>query len=47
VADLPAGGRRLHQAASGLRLTVKSGEIIAQDGVLTGARPGGLVRLGA
>jgi N-acyl-D-aspartate/D-glutamate deacylase len=47
VADLPAGGRRLHQAASGLRCTVKNGEIIAQDGVLTGARPGGLVRLGA
>jgi N-acyl-D-aspartate/D-glutamate deacylase len=44
VADLPAGGTRLLQAASGYDLTIKSGVAIAEDGVLTGARPGRLQR---
>ena len=44
VYDLPAGGRRLVQRAQGIRATVVSGEVIYQDGVATGARPGRLVR---
>ncbi|MEZ4470215.1 MAG: amidohydrolase family protein [bacterium] len=46
VADLPAGGKRLLQFADGYRATVVSGQIIARDGQLTGARPGRLVRAG-
>lgn len=46
VADLPAGGRRLMQHADGYIATLVSGEVIAQGGVLTGARPGRLVRVG-
>lgn len=46
VADLPAGGRRLLQDAEGYRATLVSGQIIAQDGVLTGKLPGRLVRAG-
>ncbi len=42
--DLPAGGRRLDQTADGYVATVVSGEIIAQNGAPTGARPGKLVR---
>ncbi len=44
VADLPAGGTRLMQAADGYIATIKRGEVIAADGVLTGARPGRLQR---
>lgn len=43
-ADLPAGGRRLDQRADGYVATIVSGEIIAQNGVPTEARPGRLVR---
>ncbi|MEH3136951.1 MAG: amidohydrolase family protein [Mycolicibacterium neoaurum] len=43
-ADLPAGGRRLDQAAEGYVATIVSGEIIAEHGVPTAARPGRLVR---
>ncbi len=46
VADLPAGGRRLLQDVVGYRATVVSGQIIARDGVYTGARPGRVVRGG-
>ena len=46
VSDLPAGGRRLLQFADGYRATIVSGEIIAQDGELTGKYPGRLVRVG-
>jgi N-acyl-D-aspartate/D-glutamate deacylase len=46
VYDLPAGGRRLLQAASGYRYTIKRGEVVFQDGVATGAMPGGLIRGG-
>ena len=44
VHDLPAGGRRLMQSSSGYRFTIKSGEVTVQDGELTGARPGSLLR---
>ena len=46
VADLPAGGRRLLQDATGYRATIVSGRVIAENGRLTGERPGTLVRLG-
>ncbi len=42
--DLPAGGRRLDQTADGYVATIVSGEIIAENGVPTDARPGTLVR---
>ncbi len=42
--DLPAGGRRLMQDASGYRATVIAGHITYEDGVHTGAMPGTLVR---
>jgi N-acyl-D-aspartate/D-glutamate deacylase len=42
--DLPAGGRRLDQTADGYIATVVSGEVIAENGVPTRARPGRLVR---
>ncbi len=45
VADLPAGGKRLLQGATGYRATVVSGEVIAENGKLTGAYPGHLVRV--
>ena len=44
VRDLPAGGRRLHQRASGYDATIVSGEIIRRFDKSTGARPGKLVR---
>lgn len=44
VNDLPAGGQRLLQDASGYRATIVAGEVITEDGRLTGARPGRLVR---
>ncbi|VBA48819.1 N-acyl-D-amino-acid deacylase family protein [Mycobacterium attenuatum] len=42
--DLPAGGRRLDQTAEGYVATVVSGEVIAENGVPTAARPGKLIR---
>ncbi len=42
--DLPAGGRRLVQRASGYVTTIVSGTVTRRDGVDTGARPGRLVR---
>jgi N-acyl-D-amino-acid deacylase len=44
VQDLPAGGTRLLQKASGYRWTVKSGEVTFENGEWTGATPGGLLR---
>jgi N-acyl-D-aspartate/D-glutamate deacylase len=44
TADLPAGGRRLLQAATGYRWTLKRGAVTFEDGVHTGALPGTLVR---
>jgi N-acyl-D-amino-acid deacylase len=42
--DLPAGGRRLDQTADGYVATIVSGEVIAENGVPTEARPGKLIR---
>jgi N-acyl-D-amino-acid deacylase len=42
--DLPAGGKRLMQAAKGIRATIVAGQIIQRDGEPTGALPGKLVR---
>ncbi len=47
VDDLPAGGRRLVQDASGYVATIVNGVITRRDGHDTGARPGRLVRRGA
>jgi N-acyl-D-amino-acid deacylase len=44
VADLPAGGSRLLQDASGYVETIKSGVTTFADGKETGARPGTLLR---
>ncbi len=44
--DLPAGGRRLVQRAEGYVATLVAGELVADRGELTGARPGRLVRMG-
>ena len=44
VFDLPAGGRRLVQRVDGYRATFVAGEATIEDGELTGARPGRLVR---
>jgi len=42
--DLPAGGKRLLQGASGYVATIVSGEIVYTGGEATGALPGKLVR---
>jgi N-acyl-D-aspartate/D-glutamate deacylase len=42
--DLPAGGRRLVQSASGYDATIVSGVVTRRNGEDTGARPGRLVR---
>jgi N-acyl-D-aspartate/D-glutamate deacylase len=44
VTDLPAGGRRLLQSASGYRWTIKRGAVTYEDGVATGLLPGKLLR---
>ncbi len=44
VDDLPGGGRRLDQRASGYRYMLVSGEIVMQDDEPTGVLPGRLVR---
>ena len=44
VHDLPAGGRRLDQKATGYDATIVSGEVIRRMDQATGARPGQLVR---
>jgi N-acyl-D-aspartate/D-glutamate deacylase len=45
--DLPAGGRRLMQYADGYLATFVAGEMVAEGGRLTPARPGRLVRMGS
>jgi N-acyl-D-aspartate/D-glutamate deacylase len=45
--DLPAGGRRLVQPAAGYLATLVRGELVAERGVMTEARPGRLVRMGS
>lgn len=42
--DLPAGGRRLLQDATGYRFTIIGGEVVYVDGEHTGALPGSLIR---
>ncbi|MGY6552038.1 MAG: N-acyl-D-amino-acid deacylase family protein [Erythrobacter sp.] len=42
--DLPAGGKRLLQQATGYVATIKSGAVTFRDGAWTGAVPGGLIR---
>jgi N-acyl-D-amino-acid deacylase len=42
--DLPAGGRRLDQGATGYDATIVSGKIIRRGDIATGALPGRLVR---
>jgi N-acyl-D-aspartate/D-glutamate deacylase len=42
--DLPGGGRRLDQSADGYVATIVAGEVIAENGAPTEARPGKLVR---
>lgn len=44
VYDLPAGGRRLGQAAEGYRATIVSGVVTYKDGIPTGKLPGKLIR---
>ncbi len=44
VFDLPAGSRRLVQRVEGYRATIVSGEVTFEDGEVTAARPGGVVR---
>ncbi len=44
VWDLPAGGRRLVQDATGYVATICSGAVVMEDGEPTGAMPGKLVR---
>ena len=44
IFDLPAGGRRLVQDATGYRHTFKRGVETFADGEHTGQLPGGLVR---
>jgi N-acyl-D-aspartate/D-glutamate deacylase len=44
VHDLPAGGRRLVQPASGYRYTIKRGEVTFAEGEHSGSLPGRLVR---
>ncbi|HEY5151632.1 MAG TPA: amidohydrolase family protein [Mycobacterium sp.] len=44
VHDLPGSGRRLDQTADGYVATIVSGEVIAENGVPTSARPGKLIR---
>jgi N-acyl-D-aspartate/D-glutamate deacylase len=42
--DLPAGGKRLVQRATGYLATVKSGAVVREHDEATGARPGRLLR---
>lgn len=46
VRDLPAGGKRLLQSASGFIGTWVAGQCVQRDGVVTAARPGRLLRFG-
>ena len=42
--DLPAGGKRMLQRATGYEATIVAGEVVYREGVATGALPGRLVR---
>ena len=42
--DLPAGGKRLLQKATGYVVTIKNGVVTFENGAWTGEAPGGLIR---
>jgi N-acyl-D-aspartate/D-glutamate deacylase len=44
VHDLPAGEKRIEQRSVGFLATLVAGQVIIDDGVPTGARPGRLIR---
>jgi len=44
AADLPEGAQRLRRPPGGYRYTVLSGTVVQEDGQLTGARPGTVLR---
>jgi N-acyl-D-aspartate/D-glutamate deacylase len=44
IYDLPAGGRRMFQGAEGYTATIVSGEVVMENGAVTGALPGKLIR---
>jgi N-acyl-D-aspartate/D-glutamate deacylase len=44
IFDLPAGAGRLIQKAEGYRATIKNGQVIVENGEVTGAHPGRLLR---
>ncbi|MEH6586679.1 MAG: amidohydrolase family protein [Halioglobus sp.] len=44
IFDLPAGGRRMFQGATGYLATIVNGEVIMENGKHTGAVPGKLIR---
>jgi N-acyl-D-aspartate/D-glutamate deacylase len=44
VHDLPAGGKRIEQKATGIRATIVAGDVVHDDGKHTGALPGRLLR---
>ncbi|WP_291844163.1 amidohydrolase family protein [Maricaulis sp.] len=44
--DLPAGGQRLLQGATGYVATIVAGEVVMEEGQLTGAMPGTVYRAG-
>ena len=46
VRDLPAGGKRFVQKAHGYVATWVAGQAVQQDGQISTARPGRLVRMG-
>ena len=46
VQDLPAGGRRILQGATGYVATIKSGTVTFEDGAHVGTLPGRLLRSG-
>ena len=44
IFDLPAGGRRIMQRATGYHRVIVAGEVTVRDDEETGARPGRLIR---
>ena len=44
VHDLPAGGKRIEQKATGILATIVAGEVVHDAGKHTGALPGRLLR---
>jgi N-acyl-D-aspartate/D-glutamate deacylase len=44
--DLPAGGKRFVQTATGYVATLVAGRAVQRNGAITAERPGRLVRLG-